>query len=125
MGVGMLTPFNAVVSAGDFYAHVDPDYPSALTYLSLGYNAPSIPTLAFMILVGEKIPFGIRILTSLCVDAVLLLIIPFVPSMTGYTGGVANATAPIPPTETTSYAITFFLTVLVGISTSVLQTSLF
>lgn len=144
--------------------------------------------------VGEKISFGIRILSSLTACAVLLVrgavmvmraarvdvahrnmqvdidtstfiyilqfITPFVPSITGYSGGdaatttipfanstqivdnkipfqevsynfrsallrVRCATAFVPWLQSASFAFTLFLSAAIGISTNVLQTSLF
>jgi len=59
MGAGFLFPWNAVITAVDFWALIY--FPDIIFYMTVAYMAPNLIGLIFVVAWGQKIPMGVRL----------------------------------------------------------------
>eukprot|EP01104_Vermistella_antarctica_P011586 TRINITY_DN3251_c0_g1_i1.p1 TRINITY_DN3251_c0_g1~~TRINITY_DN3251_c0_g1_i1.p1 ORF type:complete len:492 (-),score=87.75 TRINITY_DN3251_c0_g1_i1:80-1516(-) len=77
LGVGLLLPWNVVITALDYWTEIYPETWFVFG-LSSAYNAVSLPMLAVTIWLGPKMTLSPRIIWPFAIDAVALALIPVV-----------------------------------------------
>eukprot|EP01105_Mastigella_eilhardi_P005377 TRINITY_DN17110_c0_g1_i1.p1 TRINITY_DN17110_c0_g1~~TRINITY_DN17110_c0_g1_i1.p1 ORF type:complete len:490 (-),score=147.55 TRINITY_DN17110_c0_g1_i1:35-1480(-) len=77
LGTGVLLPWNAFLTAYDFFDHFYPDFPFEVV-LPLAYNYPNVVTVIASIWIGPKIPFIVRLVGFFFLDMVVLVLVPIV-----------------------------------------------
>jgi len=75
LGVGILFPWNAFLSAYDYFHAEYPKYPIQFA-LSLAFNYPSIVLLFISVKFGPKLSFGGRIIFGFLIDLLILCAVP-------------------------------------------------
>eukprot|EP00727_Mastigamoeba_balamuthi_P011494 m51a1_g6968 hypothetical protein (415) ;mRNA; r:97589-100124 len=83
LGTGVLLPWNAFLSASDFFVHTYPDFPFMFV-MSITHNVPNSFGQFASIWVGPRLPFLGRFLVCFLIHLIVLLLVPiltiFLPS---------------------------------------------
>ncbi|KAL6046313.1 Equilibrative nucleoside transporter 1 [Balamuthia mandrillaris] len=77
LGVGALFPWNAFLTAIDYFSDLYDDFPFAFA-LALAYNYPSVISLLLSIRFGPKFSFTSRILFGLLVNCLVMIVVPLI-----------------------------------------------
>lgn len=84
LGIGLLLPWNAYITAADYYALLWPTQQFEF-FLSICYNYPSIVFLLWNIKWGHKYPFGRRIFIGFTGLSFCILLVPIITTVFGLT----------------------------------------
>jgi MFS family permease len=136
IGVGVLLPWNAVITAVDFsqytYSFVENDIE---TYISAAFTTPCVLVLLFMLKMGSKISLTLRMIISFVVCACGIAALPFVAVFIPCNScdynreymnhSTAGGQEDIPSSCWMSLAVTIVLCFITGTSANVLQLSAF
>ncbi|KAL0481470.1 equilibrative nucleoside transporter [Acrasis kona] len=107
-GAGVLFPWNAFLSAPDYFARYGDGF---MSYVSVAYSIPNLLTLIILVLVGRRIPMLLKTIPSYICLFLILIAVPVL----GFAGVNTNA----------GFYITLTLVCLLGISSSILQGGIF
>eukprot|EP00742_Colponemidia_sp_Colp-10_P001687 GILJ01001808.1.p1 GENE.GILJ01001808.1~~GILJ01001808.1.p1 ORF type:complete len:449 (-),score=62.99 GILJ01001808.1:160-1506(-) len=81
LGAGFLFPWNAVITAGDYFQNKY--YKDILTQFTVAYMCPNLFGLIFVVLFGPRFSFFSRIVSGFTIFLVALFTIPFIDSAIG------------------------------------------
>jgi len=76
LGVGLLFPWNAFISAPDYWQYIYGEDTNVLFWFSVIYNWPNVVALVILVTVGHRISFRTRIIFGFTLNAVALLYVP-------------------------------------------------
>eukprot|EP00727_Mastigamoeba_balamuthi_P011495 m51a1_g6969 hypothetical protein (431) ;mRNA; r:101083-103047 len=75
LGTGVLLPWNAFLSASDFFTHTYPDFPFMFV-MTATFNVPSALALFASVWLGPRLPFLGRFLVCFSIHLAVLLLVP-------------------------------------------------
>ncbi|KAG2386256.1 hypothetical protein C9374_002702 [Naegleria lovaniensis] len=108
-GVGVLFPWNAFISAPDYFSALYGD--NTMLYFSVAYSIPNLLGVLAMVKLSPKIPMAWKMYPSFVVTLLVLIAVPIL----GYSG--VNGTP--------GFVVTILLIVLSALCTAVLQGNIF
>ncbi|EFC41053.1 equilibrative nucleoside transporter [Naegleria gruberi] len=108
-GTGVLFPWNAFISAPDYFSALY--FPNTMLYFSVAYSVPNLLGLLFMIKFGSKLSLRMKMIPAYVLTFFILILVPIL----GFAGvnGIAG------------FSVTIVLIILAALCTSLLQGGIF
>ena len=109
LGIGVLFPFNAFITAIDYFADLYPDFPFGFA-VTLFYQWPNVISIFFSIKFAAKIPLSLRMTLFFSINAFIFIVFIFLTKIPGIS-------------TTVSLVITLICIALTGFSSGLLFAS--
>ncbi|KAH7816159.1 putative Equilibrative Nucleoside Transporter (ENT) Family Protein [Monocercomonoides exilis] len=109
-GMAMLSSWNSIISAADFFEKRLPDK-HAMSYMLVGYNIGCLPVMIFCTAIAGSLDFSLFISIPILLNAILMIVIPFICTFLSQT--------------VIAIVLMVFLSIICGVITGILNVTVF